>query len=324
LLKISEKEMDNFTYGEVFEREAPRSSRPSRSTTQYRVSYNEDLMSPNIEGDDGDAHPSTFPCANFLSDAGILEDFLLLVDRVGLTPYMTDESNQYAMLTKIFVETFKFTNSHFKPSIAFKIYDKSITMSLEKFCVILGIPMVGTTKKMLQQPTDLLELYRGVTNDDDRTTQRGMIRNIQLPAIRYFTYYLATSILGRGNTSNISNYHLAFLATALDVSKKYNLGALIARRLAARGPIYGGIIAACVVAALGLSIAPNDVLLVPQRLDLAAMKLHHFVTTNSCAGKLVYKMLFTDGEEREIPLPYPSLFSIHVRPWSRSKEELDE
>jgi hypothetical protein len=316
--------MDNYTYGEVFEREAPRLSRPSRSTAQYRISYNEDLMSPNIEGGDGDAHPSTFPCANFLSDARILEDFLLLIDRVGLTTYMTDESNQYALLTKIFVESFKFTNSHFKPSIAFKIYDKSITMSLEKFCDILGIPMFGTAKKMLQQPTDLLELYRGVTNDDDRIAQRGKIRNIQLPAIRYFTYYLATSILGRGNTSNISNYHLAFLATALDVSKKYNLGALIAHRLAARGPIYGGIVVARIVAALGLSIAPHDILLAPQRLDLAAMKLHHFVTANSCAGKLFYRILFTDGEEREVPLPQPSLFSIRSRPWSCSKEELDE
>jgi hypothetical protein len=171
---------------------------------------------------------------------------------------MTYESNQYALLTKIFVESFKFTNSHFKPSITFKISDKSITMSLEKFCGILGIPMFGIAKRILQQPTDLLELYRGVTNDDDRIAQHGKIRNIQLPAIRYFNYYLATSILGRGNTSNISNYHLAFLATALDVSKKYNLGALIACRLAARGPIYGGIIAA-----LGLSIAPNDILLVP-------------------------------------------------------------
>jgi hypothetical protein len=35
-------------------------------------------------------------------------------------------------------------------------------------------------------------------------------------------------------------------------------------------------------------------------------------------------MLFTDGEEREVPLPQPSLFSIHRRPWSCSKEELDE
>jgi hypothetical protein len=71
------------------------------------------------------------------------------------------------------------------------------------------------------------------------------------------------------------------------VGRKYNLGAIIARRLAARGPIYEGIIAARIIAALGLSIAPNDVLLAPQRLDLAAMKLHHFVTANSCAGKLV-------------------------------------
>jgi hypothetical protein len=136
-------------------------------------------MSPNLEGDNGDAHPCTFPCANFLSDAGILDDFLLLINRVGLTAYMTDESNQYAILTKIFVESFKFTNSHFKPSIAFKIYDKSITMSLERFCDILGIPIFGTAKKKLHQPTDLLELYRGVTNDDDRTAQRGKIRNIQ-------------------------------------------------------------------------------------------------------------------------------------------------
>jgi hypothetical protein len=76
-------------------------------------------------------------------------------------------------------------------------------------------------------------------------------------------YYLATSILGRGNTSNISNYHLSFLATVLDVSKRYNLDALIARRLAVRGPIYAGIIAARIVAVLGLPVAPNDTLLVP-------------------------------------------------------------
>jgi hypothetical protein len=42
-------------------------------------------MSPSIgdEGDDGDAHPSTFPCSNFLRDAGILDDFLLLDGRNG-------------------------------------------------------------------------------------------------------------------------------------------------------------------------------------------------------------------------------------------------
>ena len=54
------------------------------------------------------------------------------------------------------------------------------------------------------------------------------------------------------------------------------------------------------------------------------MKVHHFVTANSCAGSLVYRVLFTDGDERKVPLPQPSLFSIRRRPWSRSKEELDE
>jgi hypothetical protein len=142
--------MDNHTYGEIFEREAQRVGRPSRSTTQFRASYNEDLIAPSIgdEGDDGEAHPSTFPCTNFLSDAGILEGFLLLVHRVGLTAYMLDESDQYAMLIKIFVESFKFSNSAFMPSIAFKIYDKSVTMSFERFCSILGISMFWTSKKI--------------------------------------------------------------------------------------------------------------------------------------------------------------------------------
>ena len=163
-----------------------------------------------------------------------------------------------------------------------------------------------------------------MTNGDDRSAQRGKIRNIQLPAIRYFTYYLATSILGRENTNNISNYHLAFLATTLNNNTSYNLGALIARCLAAKGPIYGGIIDARVIAHLDIPVDPSDELLTPFRLDLDAMKDHQFVTANSRAGSLVYIVLFTHGDERKVPLPHPDLFSIHRTPWSRSKEELDE
>jgi hypothetical protein len=109
--------MHNHTYGEVFEREASRVAWPSRSIAQFRPSYNKDLIAPSFgdEGDDGDAHPSTFPCANFLRDAGILDDFLLLVNRVGLSTYMNDGSDQYAMLTRTSVESFTFSNSAFKP-----------------------------------------------------------------------------------------------------------------------------------------------------------------------------------------------------------------
>jgi hypothetical protein len=100
-----------------------------------------------MRGDDGDAHPSTFPCTNFVRNAGILDDFLLLVNRVVLTTYMNNESDQYAILTKTFVESFTFANSAFRPSIAFRIYNMPITMTLERFCSILGIAMFGTAKK---------------------------------------------------------------------------------------------------------------------------------------------------------------------------------
>ena len=117
-------------------------------------------------------------------------------------------------------------------------------------------------------------------------------------------------LVGRKN-SNISHYHLVFLATALNGSNTYNLGALIARRLAARGSIYGGIVVMRIIAYLDIPVDPNDELLPPYRLDLAAMKEHKFVTTRSHAGIIVYRMLFSDGDEKEVPLPQPALFSIH-------------
>ena len=67
---------------------------------------------------------------------------------------------------------------------------------------------------------------------------------------------------------------------------------------------------------LDIPVDPNDELLPPYRLDLAAMKEHKFVTTRSHPGNIVYRMLFSDGDEKEVPLPQTALFSIHKRPWS--------
>ena len=324
--KFQKRKMHNHTFGEVFERDTPRVARPSRAATRVRRSYDEDVIAPSFEEgeDNGIPNASSFPCTDFLHNAGLLDDFLFLINRAGLSTYMEDESDQFYMLTKTFIESFKFCNAPYTPTIKFRIYNMPITMKLSEFGAALDIAPVGTAKKIDDRPKALMELYREVTNDDDRTIQRGKIRNIQLPAIRYFTYYLTTSILGRENTSNISSYHLAFLAAALNGNTSYNLVALIARRLANKGPIYGGIIASRVVAYLGLSVDPSDEKLIPVKLDVAAMKGHQFVTTDSTLENIVYRMLFIDGDEREIPLPQADLFSIRRRPWSRTKEEVDE
>ncbi|KAK1669247.1 hypothetical protein QYE76_057406 [Lolium multiflorum] len=250
-----------------------------------------------------------------LKEKGLLEDFLTLVGKAGLTTYVGDESEQYYTLTKIFVESFKFNNKHFHPEVSFKIYGKPITMKLEIFCAALGIVPVGTARRIEDNPKELLELYRGITNDDCRTIQRGKIRNIQLPAIKYFAYYIGTSILGRENTSNISSYHLGFLIAALTGDTPYHLGALVARRLSNKGPIFGGIIASRILAYLELPLDPTDVKITPVRLDIAAMKSHQFVTADSSLDNIVYRILFADGEEREILLPQPDLF-IDRKPWS--------
>ncbi|KAK1669155.1 hypothetical protein QYE76_057314 [Lolium multiflorum] len=259
-----------------------------------------------------------------LKEKGILDDFFTLVNKAGLTTYVGDEREQYYMLTKIFVESFKFNNTQYEPTVAFKIYGNPVTMELEDFCRALDIAPVGTARRIDDNPRDLLELYRGITDDDCRTIQRGKIRNIQLPAIKYFAYYIATSILGRENTSNISSYHLAFLNIALTGRTSYHLGSLIARRLSNKGPIFGGTIALRVLTYLRLPLDPNDVPLAPRKLDIVAMKSHHFVTADSTVDNMVYRMLFSDGDEKEIPLPQPGLFSIDRQSWSCTKEEVDE
>ncbi|KAK1617173.1 hypothetical protein QYE76_022690 [Lolium multiflorum] len=318
--------MKKFKFGELFKKATTSTGRPSRASTQIRRSYNEDVIAPSFapEEDQGAPNASSFPCYEFLTNAGLLDDFFTLVNRAGLATYVGDERGQYYRLTKIFVESFKFHNTEYEPTVAFKIYDIPVTMKLEEFCFALGIAPVGTARRIDDNPRDLLELYRGITGDDCRTIQRGKIRNIQLPAIKYFAYYIGTSILGRENTSNISSYHLAFLNVALTGETPYHLGSLIARRLSSRGPIFGGTIASRILTHLDIPLDSNDVPLTPRKLDIAAMKSHHFVTTNSTIDNIVYKMLFADGNEKEIPLPQQGLFNIDRQSWSLTKEAVEE
>ncbi|KAK1604853.1 hypothetical protein QYE76_028526 [Lolium multiflorum] len=318
--------MKKFKFGELFKKATTSTGRPSRASTQIRRSYNEDVIAPSFapEEDQGAPNASSFPCYEFLTNAGLMDDFFTLVNRAGLATYVGDERGQYYRLTKIFVESFKFHNTEYEPTVAFKIYDIPVTMKLEEFCFALGIAPVGTARRIDDNPRDLLELYRGITGDDCRTIQRGKIRNIQLPAIKYFAYYIGTSILGRENTSNISSYHLAFLNVALTGETPYHLGSLIARRLSSRGPIFGGTIASRILTHLDIPLDSNDVPLTPRKLDIAAMKSHHFVTTNSTIDNIVYKMLFADGNEKEIPLPQQGLFNIDRQSWSLTKEVVEE
>ena len=73
-----------------------------------------------------------------------------------------------------------------------------------------------------------------------------------------------------------------------------------------------------------LHIDPNDTQLAPCYFDLAATKGHQFVTNNSTLENIVFRLMFANGHERQIPLTQLSLFILDRRPWSYSMVELDE
>lgn len=52
-----------------------------------------------------------------------------------------------------------------------RLYDRAHSMPLKKFCKALRLGTKGSSNKITALPADLLELYRGITNDDDHRAQ---------------------------------------------------------------------------------------------------------------------------------------------------------
>ena len=128
----------------------------------------------------------------------------------------------------------------------------------------------------------------------------------------------------------MTSLDLAIHAAAINCDETYKIGALIARRLSTnkvRGPIYGGIIASIMLATTMLPPREDDIELDVIRLELAAMKLHHFLTFDSPFENLQYRLLFGFNLDnpRFVRLPAPALFNIIARGgYSFPEEVLDE
>ncbi|KAK1627250.1 hypothetical protein QYE76_001565 [Lolium multiflorum] len=232
--------MDNFNFGEVFQGETTSTGRPSRSSTRFRQSYNEDLIAPSFapEEDNGVPNASSFPCYDFLRNA-------------------------------------------------------------------------GTARKIEDNPKELLELYRGITNDDCRTIQRGKIRNIQLPAIKYFAYYIGTSILDYEVNycyDSIDVYYSSYISMKKSNFRKilgiYREGLIFPEYWRSQKGKPGGGRAALVCGGLGWPPTPSFGLLIA--FDL---KMHGRSRSNPperrhiaklCLGSQCRSALRRDGELEEI------------------------
>jgi hypothetical protein len=303
-----------------------RVTRAAASPSTARVSYNEDHVPLELLEDTNSARAMTFPCNEFLEAAGIKEEFYNLCANAGLTRLATCRVTQYQKLTSCFINSFRYNLD--AGSVEFKIYNDLLTMPLEKFCEIIGVPNVGLTAKMSSQPSELRTFFNSLCSMDTRDIHRSKISSILFPHLRYFAYYIARGVLARDNTSNISAPDIAILATALSGRFDYNVGALIARRLAMngnKGDLFGGVYATLILESLNGTPHPDDRPFTYLSFDLAAMKRHKFVTMTSEFGNLDYILRFGATTERKIRLPAPLLFDFSRRNgWSFDVIQFDE
>lgn len=263
-----------------------------------------------------------------------LGDVQNLNSRAGLDDFVDGEPCQYAKLNMFVVQDFKFNWSQYNPMVRYKIYNKTVNLPFDDFCAAIRVPQWGSCEKIRGSPQELLNLFEMICHGRSFSEDGGKISSIQLPAIRYFAYFITKCVLARKNASKLSIQDLAFLVAALQGNKTYNLGALIAYRLATnreKGGICGGLIASRLLAMHCVEPHHLDIQLPIEKLDIVSMIKHEFVSDSSNLGNLSYKIIFykktwrtTKKTEKLVGLPAPVLFNLDSREdWSVTEGALN-
>src|SRR5215203_4091088 len=278
--------------------------------------------------------PSYYPCTDFMRNAGILQDVQKLIFNGGLESFVVGEPYQYAKLTMSVVQDFEFHRSQTNPMVRYKIYNKTINLPFTDFCTAIRVPRWGSCEKVRGTPQELSNHYTMICNGRSFSNDGGKISSIQQPAIRYFAYFITKCVLARRSGGKLSVQDLAFLAAALQQNRTYNLGALIACRLATnreKGGICGGLIASRLLAMHGVGPHHLDIPLSIEKLDVFSMIRHEFISDASSLNNLHYRITLykkswsiTKKIEKLVRLPAPALFNLDARDgWSITENELN-
>jgi hypothetical protein len=179
-----------------------------------------------------------------------------------------------------------------------------------------------------------MDLYEEICQGISFSEESGKIWSIHFPSIRYFAYFIAKCVLARKIANKLSSHDLAFISAALRQDRTYNLGALIAFRLATnreKEGVCGGLIASCLLALHG-EVPHNLHIQFPlEWLNLNSMIQHKFVSSQAWLGNLSYELTFFKKmawrvvkSDRSVHLPAPLLFNLDGRNgWSLMEDELD-
>jgi hypothetical protein len=296
-----------------------KSTGASSSLSSARPSYEEPRAS-SVRG--AETEGCRWPCQDFMMGAGIKEEFDEYISNADLTAYMADQPDQYLHLTHSFTQHFSY-NIH-TSRVSFRIYEDLHSLSLEEFCFACKLPCWGS---LVEPPAEeYSQFLRSLCFGEDRGVTQARIKSIQFPAIRYFALFNGKCIAGKQDCSALCAPDLSIIHTALTREKRYNLGAIVARRLqrnANDGDLYGGIYASRVAAHLRIPPRPNDIFLPYKYLNFSAMRAHRFLKSN--ARTYEYNLIFNKYDPVYVLLPAPALFDFQAkRRYTISKREAEE
>ena len=80
--------------------------------------------------------------------------------------------------------------------------------------------------------------------EEPKKGSEAKVSSIHFPVLRYFAIFASRCLIGRGNSGNLSVPDIIILQHALIGDNSFNMGAVVAKRLAlnrTKGPIFGGI-----------------------------------------------------------------------------------
>ena len=87
---------------------------------------------------EAEVRPCEWPSDEFMVQVGIKEEFDAYVRNADLEGFIQDKCPQYRGLIDTFVRRFKFSSSHNSHTVLFDLYDKSYTMDLEDFMMLVS------------------------------------------------------------------------------------------------------------------------------------------------------------------------------------------
>src|SRR4051812_40894498 len=169
-----------------------RVTRDAASSSAARVSYNDDHVPLELLEDTSPARAMMYSCDAFLEAVGIKEEFYGLCANAGLTRLATCRVAQYHKITSYFIHSFRY--NHDDGIVEFKIYNDLLTMSLARFCEIIGVPNAGQTTKMNSQPFELSTIFSSLCSQDTNDIRHSKISIILFPHLRYFAYFIARGV----------------------------------------------------------------------------------------------------------------------------------